>query len=61
MKKLFAVLAIAGLMVACNNKKDKNKTENADTTKKETVGPTDSIMTPAIAADSTMNMDSTKH
>ena len=34
MKKLFAILAIAGFMVACNNKSEK-KTEQTDTTKME--------------------------
>lgn len=32
MKKVFAILAIAGLMVACNNKSEK-KTDGTDTTK----------------------------
>ena len=33
MKKIFAIAAIAGIMVACNNSSDK-KTENTDSTAK---------------------------
>lgn len=34
MKKVFAILAIAGLMVACNNKSDKKAEEVKDTAAK---------------------------
>ncbi len=58
MKKLFAVMAIAALVVACNNKKDETKTENTDTTKHEMVGPD---TTNQMAPDTTTNMDTTTH
>ena len=35
MKKVFAIMAIAAFMVACNNKSDKKAEENKDTTKME--------------------------
>ena len=46
MKKVFAILAIAGLMVACNNKSDK-KTDGTDTTK---APDTAMVTTPDTAA-----------
>ncbi len=39
MKKLFAVLAIAGVMVACNNKKKDEKKPEGDTTTTTTTPP----------------------
>ena len=35
MKKVFAIMAIAAFVVACNNKSDKKAEENKDTTKME--------------------------
>ncbi len=35
MKKVFAILAIVGFMVACNNKSEKKTEETTDTTKME--------------------------
>lgn len=40
MKKLFAILAIAGVMVACNNKKKDEKKPEGDTTVTTTTTPT---------------------
>ena len=42
MKKLLAILAIAGVMAACNNDSDKNGTDE-DTTKMDTM-PTTPMM-----------------
>lgn len=59
MKKVFAILAIAGFMAACNNSGDKKEGENKDTTKMETpVTPTQDTTKPAAdttkpAADTT--------
>ena len=36
MKKFLAILAVAGLMISCNNKKSEEKTSNSDTTVKTT-------------------------
>ena len=58
MKKLFAVMAIAVLAVACNNKKEENKTETTDTTKMENIGPDTTNM---MAPDTTTQMDTTTH
>jgi hypothetical protein len=35
MKKVFAILAMVGFMVACNNKSEKKTEETTDTTKME--------------------------
>jgi hypothetical protein len=39
MKKVFAIFAIAGIMVACGNKADKKTEVNKDTIKMENVAP----------------------
>ena len=50
MKKLFAVLAIAGVMVACNNKKKDEKAPEGDTTTTSTTTTTTTTeTTPAPA------------
>ena len=50
MKKLFAVLAIAGVMVACNNKKKDEKAPEKDTTSTTTTTTTTTTeTTPAPA------------
>ena len=48
MKKLFAVLAIAGVMVACNNKKKDEKAPEKDTT--STTTPTTTTTTETTPA-----------
>lgn len=45
MKKLFAVLALAGVMVSCNNKKKDEKKVEGDTTTTTTVEPTTTTTT----------------
>ena len=55
MKKLFAILAIAGLMVACNNKKKEEKKTETDTT---TQMPVDTNITAPV---DTTHMDTTSH
>ena len=57
MKKVFAILAIVGFMVACNNKSEK-KTEETDTTKVEEMKPMDTTI--IVPADTTKPMDTTK-
>jgi PBP1b-binding outer membrane lipoprotein LpoB len=47
MKKLFAVLAIAGVMVACNNKKKDEKAPEKDTTSTTTTTTTETTPAPA--------------
>ena len=56
MKKLFAILAIAGLMVACNNKKKEETKTETDTT---TQMPVDT--TTQMPVDTTNMMDTTSH
>lgn len=58
MKKVFAIMAIAGLMVACNNSGDK-KEETKDTTTKMEVAPVDTT-SKMMPADTTHPMDTTK-
>ena len=55
MKKIFAILAIVGFMVACNNKSEK-KTETTDTTKMEDNKMMDTTNT---MMDTTKSMDTT--
>jgi PBP1b-binding outer membrane lipoprotein LpoB len=51
MKKLFAVLALAGVMASCNNKKkDEEKKADSDTTMTTTPPATDAPATDAPAA-----------
>ncbi len=61
MKKVFAILAITGTLIACNNKSDK-KTGQKDSTKMENnMTPDSSKMQNKMGADSTkMGSDSTK-
>lgn len=61
MKKVFAILAIAGFMAACGNKGDKKTEETKDTTKMETpVTPAPDTTKPAV--DTTSHAaDTTKH
>ena len=54
MKKVFAILAIAGFMVACNNGSE-NQTENKDTSK---TAPVDT--TKMAPVDTTTKTDTTK-
>ncbi len=56
MKKLFAILAIAGLMVACNNKKKEEKKSETDTTIQM---PVDTMNMPPV--DSSTLVDTTSH
>ena len=55
MKKVFAIMAIAGLMVACNNSGDK-KEETKDTTTKMEPAPTQD--TTKMMSDTTKMMSS---
>jgi PBP1b-binding outer membrane lipoprotein LpoB len=50
MKKVFAVLALAGVMVSCNNKKKDEKKPEGDTTTTTTttVEPTTTTTTPGV-------------
>jgi hypothetical protein len=57
MKKVFAILAIAGLMVACNNKKKDETKTNADTTMQPTMAPDTTHMAPM----DTTHPDTTSH
>ena len=52
MKKVFAIFAIAGIMVACGNKGDKKAGDNKDTVKMENVAPAPDTTTP-MAPDTT--------
>ena len=57
MKKVFAIMAIAGFMAACNNSGDKKKEETKDTTKMET--PVTPDTTQKMAPDTTAKADTT--
>ena len=60
MKKVFAILAIAGFMVACDNKSEK-KTEETDTTKMDNMMDTTRMMVDTTTVvDTTKSMDTTK-
>ena len=56
MKKVFAIMAIAGFMAACNNSGDKKK-DDKDTTKMET--PVTPDTTQKMAPDTTAKADTT--
>ena len=52
MKKVFAIFAIAGIMVACGNKEDKKVETTKDTIKMENVTPAPDTTKP-MAPDTT--------
>ena len=54
MKKLFAILAIAGVMVACNSGADKNGTDE-DTTKMDTMPTTPTMPDTSMQTTDTMS------
>src|SRR4051812_16994413 len=56
MKKLFAVLALAGLMVACNSKKKTEKTAGTETTTPTTTTG-DQTTTPTTTTTTTASTD----
>lgn len=61
MKKVFAIMAIAGTLVACNNSSDKKEETKTDTTKMENTTPAPDT-TQKMAPDTTQKMapDTTK-
>ena len=58
MKKLFAILLIAGIFAACNDEGSTEESTTTDTTSPSTVTPTDTttirVDTPARPADTTI-------
>jgi len=59
MKKVFAIFAIAAIMVACGNKADKKTEVNKDTLKMENVAPVPDTTKP-MTDTATMAPDTTK-
>ena len=60
MKKVFAILAIAGVMVACNSKKEDKPAENKDTAVAPAPAPVDTTAKPAVDTTAKPAADTTK-